>query len=449
MISFSLAKKNIVRKQERSLLTIIGVILAVGCFVALLSISEGLNKRLKSEVMSRNVDLYVLPSGSQHLPTGSIGAFGSAGEEINLGQLLPEEPLNTEAKQEEIAAASRVKGDFISFLNSSGFDSTMVPNIKSAIGVSRFQKTIRGRTVVFWGLPFGTSEFDGASAFSSYLPGMRITNGVFPLETKEPEDLYGFKTKRTAEDLSDAEKVFIAGNKIVEELSMSMERPLILKKDNLSLNLECVVSFNAGFQDYFCYLPIQTAMAIEDSHGKVNEIWIQVEDKSKINETKVLLMRYFPNLEFKTGSEYLGISGDLLKYAWFLQFAIALIGILIATTASMNTMLMSTFERVREFGALRAIGANRSTIALMILIESLILSSIGGAAGIIVGILGSTFLDGAVQAIFQTPFPMANITFNLILYALCLSVLIGVIGAVIPIVLVYRMEIIKALKWDM
>ena len=88
-------------------------------------------------------------------------------------------------------------------------------------------------------------------------------------------------------------------------------------------------------------------------------------------------------------------------------------------------------------------------IASMILIESLILSIIGGIAGIIVGIIGSTFLDDAVKILFRVSFPMANITPTLIIYALLLSVFIGVVGALIPIIIVYRLEIIRALKWDM
>lgn len=78
----------------------------------------------------------------------------------------------------------------------------------------------------------------------------------------------------------------------------------------------------------------------------------------------------------------------------------------------------------------------------------MILSTIGGVAGIIVGLIGSIFLDGAVQVVFRTTLPMASITPGLILYALLLSVFIGVTGAIFPIIIVYRMEIIKALKWD-
>ncbi|MCQ2736512.1 MAG: ABC transporter permease [bacterium] len=470
MVAFSLAKKNIVRKQERSLLTIIGVILAVGSFVALLSIAEGLNKKINSEVKSRNVDIYVLPQGSASLPTGPIGGLGASSDDIEVAQMLPDDDMTlpkTETGKpitledinnfkKNIRTAPKTKGNFIDYLNSeagtgdSG-DGSPLAKIKSAIGVTRFQKSIRGRNVIFWGIPFGFSDSDNTTIFQSYLPGMKIDNGgQFPIIAEAVNDMYACKNRRTASQLSQQERVFVAGKKIAEELRMSMDKPLNTNREGVSLHLEALLSFDAGFQDYFCYMPIQTAMAIDGSYGKVNEIWIQLEHPTQkdIKELKNALSYYFPDLEFKTSDEYLGTSAEMLKYAWFLEFAIALIGILIAMTASMNTMLMSTFERIREFGALRAIGAGRSTIASMILIESLILSMIGGIAGIIVGILGSIFLDGAVQAVFRMSFPMANITFNLILYALILSGLIGIIGAIFPIVLVYRMEIIKALKWD-
>ena len=456
MIAFSLAKKNIIRKQERSLLTIIGVILAVGSFVALLSIAEGLNKKLTSEVMSRNVDIYVTPSGVTSLPTGSIGALGADYEEIDIEQDLPKGDISIEQVNNKIDTAKikKVKGNFIDFLSPDEEGNQRVPNIKSAIGVTRFQKKIRGRNVVFWGIPFGMSN-DGASIFSHYLNGSKIQDGqTFPMDTKTRYDIY-CSEKKELSDLSAEEKVFIAGQKIAEELKLkeviNRNERIGMKSGNseLSLKPEGIVSFNSGFQDYFCYMPVQTALTINGTVGKVKEIWIQVENKSKIKETKRLLKYYFPNFEFKTSEEYLGASGEIVRYAWLMQFAIALIGILIATTASMNTMLMSTFERIREFGALRAIGANRSVIASMILIESLILSVIGGIAGIIVGIIGSTFLDDAVKALFQISFPMSNITPALVLYAILLSIFIGVVGALIPIIIVYRIEIIKALKWDM
>ena len=94
-----------------------------------------------------------------------------------------------------------------------------VPNIKHAIGVTRFQKKIRGRNVVFWGLPFGTSD-DGTPLFSLYLQGMKVQTGVFPIETKQHDDLYSCIEKKEFSSLSDEEKVFISGQKISEELNL-------------------------------------------------------------------------------------------------------------------------------------------------------------------------------------------------------------------------------------
>ncbi len=450
MVALSLAKKNILRKQERSLLTIIGVILAVGSFVSLLSIAEGLNQRLQKEVSARRVDIYILPSSTISLPTGPIGAIGSSTESITIEQNIPDEPILKPVKPAEFKKLPKHKGNMLDFLNSPPDGIQIIPNIKKAIGVTRLQQNINNKSVVFWGIPFDQPDQEGENTFKQFFPSALPVEGMLPVPAQQVEDPYCTELRRKAEDLTEEDKTFVCGSKIAQELNINTGTPLFLKSgsDKIELKPCGIASFKAGFQDYFCYIPIQTALTLEDSPGKVKEIWIQLENPGKTAETKKIIQINFPDLVVKTSAEYQGASGELVKYAWLLQFAIALIGILIATTASMNTMLMSAFERVREFGALRAIGASRTTISSMIFIESLILSVTGGIAGIVVGILGSHFLDGAVKILFQTVFPLAHITFNLIIYALGLSLMIGIAGAIIPAVIIYRMDIIKSLKWE-
>lgn len=450
MISLLLAQKNIFRKQERSILTIIGVLLAVGSFVALLSIAEGLNLRLEKEVYSKNVDIYILPNSAQTFSKGPIGNIIGTGEAFAVTQSIPETPLLKAVSQSTFKQLPKKKQSMIDFLNEKDGKYSELLNIKKAIGISRLQQNIGEKTVVFLGIPFEPPGEDGTNYFKAFFPGAVPIGGILPVRADATEDPYGLSLKRTPQDLTPKDKVFVSGSKIAQEMNFKPESSLILQgiNDKISVNLQSIAAFNAGYQDYLCYIPIQTAMTLDDSHGKVKEIWIQVSEPSKIAQTQKILRNNFPDLVIKTKYEYQGLSQDLVKYAWLLQFAIALIGILIATTASMNTMLMSAFERVKEFGALRAIGANRVTILMMILFESLILSLTGGVVGIFAGILGSKFLDGGVKILFQTVFPMASITFNLIIYALCLSIFIGLIGAVIPAVIIYRMDIIKSLKWD-
>jgi putative ABC transport system permease protein len=111
-------------------------------------------------------------------------------------------------------------------------------------------------------------------------------------------------------------------------------------------------------------------------------------------------------------------------------------------------MLMSTYERIKEFATLRAIGASRFTVLAMILFESLILSLTGGVAGIIMGLMGSQLLDTALTTFFQLSFPLARITLRLVMEGLALSAFVGFVGALLPSIIVYRMTIINALRWE-
>lgn len=450
MISLWLAEKNLLKKQERSILTIIGVILAVASFVALLSIAEGLNVRLRNEVFTRNVDLYILPNSANALSNGPISSILGSSDSISVLQNIPNHLQTKYRSRSDFKRISKSVGNIVDFLNDQSSEASMNLNIKKAIGISRVEQNIAGRSIVFIGMPFERPDENGNNSFKSFFPSAKPLVGLLPIATSDVKDPYGVSWKRTTEDLTEFDKKFVAGSKIAKEMNFEPGITIPVKgmTDNVPLISSCTAAFSSGFQDYFCYIPIQTAMTIDDSHGKVKEIWVQLKDKSKLQETKKLIKYNFPDLIVKTDAEYQSLSHELIQYAWILQFAIALIGVLIAITASMNTMLMSAFERVREFGALRSIGASRMTIASMILFESLILSMSGGVIGIIVGILGSNFLDSGVKVLFQTVFPMASITPNLILYAILLSVVIGILGAIMPAIILFRTDIIKMLKWE-
>ncbi len=454
MVALSLAQKNVTRKQERSFLTIVGVILAVGSFVALLSLAEGLHHKLYREVYGRNVDIYILPHTTIPLPTGPIGALGYSSDVIFLMQ--PVKPAKGEAKQpspeptgDQEQPVPEVKVEnILAWLNPT--DENSDSNIKKAIGITRFQENLGGKMIIIWGIPFEDTALDEQNFLKTFFPSFSVADGVLPVISKAAEDPYCLNGSRKLADLTDEDRRLIVGERLAQEIKLHVGKTFAVKrgKDSVKLSVECIGRFNTGLQDYFCFIPIETALSIEDAPGKVKEIWVQVKNKAKVRETRKLIQSTFPDVSVKTSEEYLGASSELVKYAWLLQFAIALIGILIATTASMNTMLMSTFERIKEFGAMRAIGTSRFTIIIMVLIESLILSLTGGIFGIIIGLLGSRFLDGAVMAIFKASFPIAHITLNLVLYALLLSFFIGIVGAIIPAVIIYRMDIIRSLKWE-
>lgn len=383
MIALKLAFRNVLRRRERSLLTLVGVLLAVGAFVAMVSLAEGMYKRVSLELDGRAVDIYVVPDSAAPLPTGPMGTIGLTTDTISLDSVEKIEKLQ---------------------------------NVNRVCPISRLQWTGKKGAMMVIGI---APEDIGA-----VLPSLKLLDGT--------SDMQPGKVLLGA-GLAQAEGLEVGGT---------------LKSGQTRYGIKGLVSAGAGFQDYSVFLNLDTALKLGDGKG-ASELWVQLKDPHRAAEVvKRIEALKIPGAKVMSRKDYLGAANDYIKYAWMLQCAISAIGVLIAVTAAMNTMLMSTYERMREFGTLRAIGASRATVAAMVVIESVILSACGGLLGIAFGWLGSILLDRAMVVILQISFPLASITASLIVEAMALSVVVGLIGAAIPSVLVWRIDIVRGLKWS-
>jgi putative ABC transport system permease protein len=112
-------------------------------------------------------------------------------------------------------------------------------------------------------------------------------------------------------------------------------------------------------------------------------------------------------------------------------------------------MLMSTYERLGEYATLRAVGASRRVIGLTIIYEAIFLNVTGGLLGLIFGYLATGVLDKAVAILLEIPYPMAGVTPGLLLQALALSFGVGLVGSIIPIFIVSRIDLVAQLRKGM
>jgi putative ABC transport system permease protein len=124
-----------------------------------------------------------------------------------------------------------------------------------------------------------------------------------------------------------------------------------------------------------------------------------------------------------------------------LLIAIASISLVVGGIGIMNVMLVSVTERTREIGVRVAVGATEEAIQLQFLGESVMLSLVGGAAGVLLGVGASFFIGSA----FKWPMEMSV---EAVLIAALFSVAVGVFFGYYPARKASRLDPIQALRYE-
>jgi putative ABC transport system permease protein len=109
-----------------------------------------------------------------------------------------------------------------------------------------------------------------------------------------------------------------------------------------------------------------------------------------------------------------------------------------------NTLVLSTFERTRELGMLRAVGMTRRQVRRMIRHESIITALLGAAMGIAAGL--------GIAAILASAFADEGLTFavpagSLVAFAV-VAIAAGVLAAIAPARRAARMDVLTALAYE-
>jgi putative ABC transport system permease protein len=121
--------------------------------------------------------------------------------------------------------------------------------------------------------------------------------------------------------------------------------------------------------------------------------------------------------------------------------AVAAISLLVGGIGIMNIMLASVAERTREVGVRRALGARQRDVAAQFLVESSLLTTVGGVLGAVLGILGSA----AIQRLAEWPTAVAPLS---LLAALVMALAVGVGFGFYPAWHAARLEPMEALRTE-
>jgi putative ABC transport system permease protein len=129
------------------------------------------------------------------------------------------------------------------------------------------------------------------------------------------------------------------------------------------------------------------------------------------------------------------------KTLTILLIAIASISLIVGGIGIMNVMLVSVTERTREIGVRVAVGATEEAIQFQFLAESIMLSLVGGGAGVLFGVLGSYLVGQTLQ------WPMETSLQGIVVAAM-FSVAVGVFFGYYPARKASLLDPIEALRYE-
>ncbi len=174
-------------------------------------------------------------------------------------------------------------------------------------------------------------------------------------------------------------------------------------------------------------------------------IYLKLAEGADAEQVRQSVERILEKHPTVTGLDQAQIKADIRSQInTLLGFVMALLGlaILIAVLGIVNTLLLSVAERTRELGLLRAVGALRSQVRLLILIESLLLGVFGAAAGVVLGVVFGVLIQRAMISQGLTALEIPWVTLVVFLVA---GALAGVIASVWPAFSASRLNILSAI----
>jgi putative ABC transport system permease protein len=126
---------------------------------------------------------------------------------------------------------------------------------------------------------------------------------------------------------------------------------------------------------------------------------------------------------------------------------IAAIALVVASIGIMNTMLMSVMERTHEIGVMKAIGAKSSDVLSLFLLESGIVSIVGGLVGCVLGVLLARIISLVASSALGIEFA-AGVRVAVLLAGMAVAISVGMLSGLYPARKASRMSPVEAVRYE-
>ncbi len=192
-------------------------------------------------------------------------------------------------------------------------------------------------------------------------------------------------------------------------------------------------------------MPLPEMQRVTERRGQINFLNLRMRPESReqgMAAVRARLKEKYRGFNALEAGEVAGKNTGV-EVARGMSWATSWIALAVGAFGVANTVLMSVFERTREIGILLAIGWKRRRVMAMVLIESVALSLLGGACGIVVGLVAVRMLERTEMLRGKLE---ADLGPGLFAMALAVALGLGVAGGLYPAWRASRLEPGEALR---
>jgi putative ABC transport system permease protein len=406
----AISLKTLGKNKLRSGLTILGVVIGIAAVTTMVSIGQGAGQLVRNEfqTLGSNV-IIVLPANSRNggVSTGLV-------------------PTLTEADANAIADECPAVRAVSPFIGTSG--QVIGGNINwqpdQMLGVGKDYPLVRN-----WPVEGGEffSERDVAGATKVCVIGHTLARQMFP-----NTDPVGQQVR-------------------VKNIPFTVIGVLVRKGANLV----------GQDQDNILLMPYTTVRKRlkTSAFSNVDLVFVSArsEELSPVAEREIrtLLMERHkippgdkPDFEVRNTAEVANVLNIITSSLTAMLSAIAAISLVVGGVGIMNIMLVSVTERTREIGIRMALGARPRDILRQFLVESVVLSSLGGVIGIALGVGASAGITAIINIVLPTSHWPFAVSIPAAVVALLFAAAVGIFFGYYPARRASRLDPIEALRYD-
>jgi putative ABC transport system permease protein len=204
-----------------------------------------------------------------------------------------------------------------------------------------------------------------------------------------------------------------------------------------------------GSQDEIAMIPFSTGTRILGDTSFSN-VYISAADSDSVDTAMTSLENYMlaqtpdnddTGYRIFSQSSILDTLSTATQTLTLMLGGIAGISLLVGGIGIMNIMLVSVTERTREIGIRKAIGATRSNILTQFLIESIVVSGVGGVIGVLLARVGTNLIGNLMDMTIA-------ISPQIVLIAVVFSIGVGVLFGMYPAWKASKLNPIEALRYE-